>query len=187
MKLKKEKKKVVIPFHQRPLLQQDIPEPPLKCYAVMATKGLPTVNSLTNDSQKRFSDCAGSAGSAKKYVVHNSSNKQLISLGTCKPNSTGSNSNILDLKTEATSGSSKTGNVVEASCKTGLTSQDSQEKSNYHTKKPPRNKICYLLPVNTCFVAPTLPGNSLDCRQYQPILSPPPMEPPETKPILNER
>lgn len=185
MKLKKEKKKVIAPFHHRPLLQQDTPEPALKCYAVMATKGLPTVNSLTNDSQKRFSDCAGSAGTAKKYAVPNSFNKHSTSLGTTE----GTSSNKLDInKTETVALSSKTETVLENTSKTSFTSQALQEKSNYRSKKPAQNSDCYLLPGNSSLIAPALPGNTLDCRLFQPLPSPPPLQPHESsKPILNDK
>lgn len=188
MKLKKEKKKPILPFHHRPLLQQDVSEPPLKCFAVMATKGLPTANSLTNDcNQKRYSDCAGPSVIAKKYVVpsHNSFNKNSTSFGTSKVNTGGNNATKMDSGLNSLTHGIKSECSFEKASDGAFFNQLFPDKSQYSVTKPIQNEFCYLLPGESSFAAPVLPGNSLDCRQYRPLPSPPPIPAEEvSKPFL---
>lgn len=159
-KLKKEKKKPLVPFHHRPSISKDRPEA-VKSHVGAMTKGLPTANSLTSVTQMRHSDVAlaHNAKNTTGAVAHKNS-----TLDT-KTNAKASQHSSSLLRVNSSRLPSSTCEKVsemlvksEESCANNFVSNIDSDK------KDDDEQSCYVLPVESVFSVPVLPSDPLDCR-----------------------
>ena len=201
VKLKKdrEKRKLLIPFHQRHSVEKDVPKA-FRTHVAMATKGVPTVNLLTSVNQKRHVNvAAASAGamlrtkkqswpnqSSSAKNVRTMSRQQLDSTSNSDSHITNLSSNVNSLIRDddvfidtALSNKNLSNSIQLKPVGENLaTETDCNEVENLKLQGKAKDcKTQYVLPVLGTFHLPTLPDDPLDCRTTD-LLLPKPLEEP---------
>ena len=169
MKAKKEKKKLLVPFHHRVMMDKDVPEA-VKSHVGAMTKGLPTANVLTAVTQKRHLDVASAHQSVKKYPLLSQTAASLLqsSGGSgVKPEATKSQStaSFVSVNSSLVPSQNDVNDPARTTARTEQENQQSMFLSEKDTQKFEDDaESCYLLPQVGKFDLPILPPNPLDCR-----------------------
>lgn len=168
-KLKKEKKKPLVPFHHRQSLDKERPEA-LKSHVGAMTKGLPTSNVSTSVTQKRHLEVAFPQNSRKYQstpLVNTSGisgpKGHAISAKTedkCLQPPT----SLLKVNPSILSSKAIVNNQAEMTVKVESNNFEDFVGNKDSTASEDTVKKCYALPSEVGFTVPLLPSDPLDCR-----------------------